>query len=104
IHGFGANLDMQWVLPGVARALAKGHRVIAYDSRGHGKSGKPHDPKAYGVQMIEDPVRLLDHLKIKKAHVIGYSMGAMIAAKLLAAHPDRLLTVTLGGAGPAVKD
>src|SRR5207244_2050097 len=39
-------------------------------------------------------------LKIKKAHVVGYSMGAMITARLLAAHPDRLLTATLGGAGP----
>jgi pimeloyl-ACP methyl ester carboxylesterase len=47
--------------------------------------------------MAEDVVRLLDHLRIKKAHVVGYSMGAVITAKLLATHPDRLLTATLGG-------
>jgi len=104
IHGFGANLDIQWALPGIVGALAKDHRVIAYDNRGHGKSGKPHDPKAYGMALVEDPVRLLDHLKIKKAHVVGYSMGAMIAAKLLTTHPDRLRTATLGGGGPAVQD
>jgi pimeloyl-ACP methyl ester carboxylesterase len=101
VHGFGANLEVQWDLPGIIKALARDHRVIALDVRGHGKSGKPHDPKKYGAEMAEDVVRLLDHLKIKKAHVVGYSMGAMITARLLVAHPDRLLTATLGGAGPA---
>jgi pimeloyl-ACP methyl ester carboxylesterase len=104
IHGFTANVELQWGAPGVLKGLAKDHRVIAYDNRGHGKSGKPHDPKKYGAEMVEDAVRLLDHLKIKKAHVVGYSMGAMIAAKLLATHPDRLLSVTLGGAGPVRED
>ena len=101
VHGFGVNLEMQWDLPGIIKALSKDHRVIALDVRGHGKSGKPHDPRKYGAEMAEDVVRLLDHLKIKKAHVVGYSMGAMITARLLVAHPERLLTATLGGAGPA---
>jgi pimeloyl-ACP methyl ester carboxylesterase len=99
IHGFGASIEAQWEGPGILKGLAKDFRVIAYDSRGHGKSGKPHDPQKYGKELVEDAVRLLDHLKIKKAHVVGYSMGALIAAKLLVTHPDRLLTVTLGGAG-----
>jgi pimeloyl-ACP methyl ester carboxylesterase len=99
IHGFTVNAQSQWAAPGVLKALAKDHRVIALDNRGHGKSGKPHDPKQYGSEMAEDAVRLLDHLKIRKAHVVGYSMGAMIACKLLVTHPDRLLSVTLGGAG-----
>ncbi len=98
IHGFTANIQNQWAAPGVLKALARDYRVIALDNRGHGKSGKPHDPKQYGSEMAEDVVRLLDHLKIRKAHVVGYSMGAMIAAKLLVTHPDRLLSVTLGGA------
>jgi pimeloyl-ACP methyl ester carboxylesterase len=104
IHGFGANVEMQWAVPGVIKALAKDYRVIALDNRGHGKSGKPHDPKQYGMEMVEDAVRLLDHLKIKKTHVVGYSMGAMITAKLLVTHPDRLLSATLGGAGAMTKD
>jgi pimeloyl-ACP methyl ester carboxylesterase len=99
IHGFAINAQLQWGVPGIIKALAKDHRVIALDCRGHGKSGKPTDPKQYGTEMVEDAVRLLDHLKIKKAHVVGYSMGAIITGKLLATHPDRLLSATLGGAG-----
>jgi len=99
IHGFTANIEIQWSLLGITKALAKNYQVIAFDNRGHGKSGKPHDVKKYGTEMVEDAVRLLDHLKIDKAHVVGYSMGAMLTSKLLVTHPDRLLTATLGGAG-----
>lgn len=97
IHGFTVNLDRQWRAPGIIAALAKDHQVIAYDNRGHGKSDKPHDPKQYGQEMVEDAIRLMDQLKIKKAHVVGYSMGAMITNKLLTSHPERLLSATLGG-------
>jgi pimeloyl-ACP methyl ester carboxylesterase len=97
IHGFTANVEMNWKMPGVVKELAKDYQVIALDNRGHGKSEKPHDPKKYGLEMAEDAVRLLDHLKIPKAHIVGYSMGAIITCKLLATHPDRFLTATLGG-------
>jgi pimeloyl-ACP methyl ester carboxylesterase len=99
IHGFTANIQTQWALPGIIKALSSDYQVIAIDNRGHGKSDKPHDPKKYGQEMVEDAVRLLDHLKIKKAHVVGYSMGAMITSKLLTTHPDRILSATLGGSG-----
>jgi pimeloyl-ACP methyl ester carboxylesterase len=105
LHGFGASAGEMWknmpfVPVQVMPELAKEFRVVATDQRGHGKSDKPHDPKKYGREMADDVVRLLDHLKVKKAHVVGYSMGAMVAGKLLVAHPDRLLSVTFGGAGP----
>jgi pimeloyl-ACP methyl ester carboxylesterase len=99
IHGFTSSIQGQWNAPGILKALAKDYRVIAFDNRGHGKSGKPHEPKQYGMEMVEDAVRLLDHLKIKRAHVVGYSMGAMITLKLLVTHPERLLSATLGGSG-----
>jgi pimeloyl-ACP methyl ester carboxylesterase len=99
IHGFGANEGLQWDLPGVTRKLANEYRVIAYDNRGHGRSGKPHEREKYGTEMIGDAVRLLDHLEIDRAHVVGYSMGAFIAGKLVVTHPDRVISVTLGGAG-----
>jgi pimeloyl-ACP methyl ester carboxylesterase len=99
IHGFAVNAQLQWGVPGIIKALARDHRVIALDVRGHGKSDKPTEVQKYGLEMVEDAVRLLDHLKIKKAHVVGYSMGAVITGKLLATHPERLLSATLGGAG-----
>jgi pimeloyl-ACP methyl ester carboxylesterase len=99
IHGFTSSIQGQWAVPGVLKALAQDYRVIALDNRGHGQSDKPHDPKQYGPEMVEDAVRLLDHLRIDKAHVVGYSMGGTIACKLLVTHPDRLLSVTLGGSG-----
>jgi pimeloyl-ACP methyl ester carboxylesterase len=103
IHGFAANMKFQWIGPKIVDALSKQYKVIAFDNRGHGTSDKPHDPKQYGMEMVEDAVRLLDHLKIQKAHVVGYSMGAMIANKLITTHPERILTATLGGAAGLVE-
>ena len=105
LHGFATSAEEMWTRMPFARTqflpvLAKEYRVLAIDQRGHGRSDKPHDPKRYGREMAEDVVRLLDHLKVRKAHVVGYSMGAMVAGRLLASHPDRLLSVTFGGAAP----
>jgi len=97
VHGFTGRLE-GWIDSGFAQALAERFRVIAFDCRGHGRSDKPHDPARYGPEMGEDIIRLLDHLGLPRAHVIGYSMGAHILARLLVAHPERLLSATLGGA------
>jgi pimeloyl-ACP methyl ester carboxylesterase len=99
IHGFAANRQLQWGFPGIIKELARQYQVIAYDCRGHGLSGKPRDPNQYGEEMVKDAVRLLDHLHIKKAHVVGYSMGGFLALKLAVGHADRILTLTTGGAG-----
>jgi len=99
IHGFSANIQAQWGLPGIIAALAQDYEVIALDNRGHGQSDKPHDPEQYGQKMVEDSIHLLDHLKIKKAHVVGYSMGGFITMKLIATHPDRVISAVAGGAG-----
>lgn len=99
IHGFTSDVQGQWVAPGIFPALAKDYRVIALDNRGHGKSDKPHDPRQYGTEMVEDAVRLLDHLKIDRAHVVGYSMGGSITLQVVARSPERVRTATLGGMG-----
>jgi pimeloyl-ACP methyl ester carboxylesterase len=76
--------------------------LIALDCRGHGKSDKPHDPEKYGPEMAADVVRLLDHLKLEKAHLIGYSSGAFIAGKVAATQPGRVLSVVYGGQAPVL--
>ncbi len=95
IHGYTGTAERHWIAPGVFTALATDHRVIALDCRGHGQSGKPTEPGAYGVEMSRDVVRLLDHLRIPRAHIVGFSMGAMLAGHLLTTNPDRFITATL---------
>src|ERR1044072_2155314 len=63
IHGFSSSLDANWGSQKIIDTLAKDFRVIAFDCRGHGKSDKPHDAASYGIQMVEDIARLLDHLR-----------------------------------------
>lgn len=99
IHGLYSSAQINWKLPGIVADLAESYRVIAFDARGHGRSDKPEDDGAYGTQMVEDVVRLLDHLKVRRAHVVGYSMGGMIALKLVALHPERVRSAVLGGMG-----
>lgn len=99
VHGFAYPAHLQWRKPGLIAALAKDYRVIALDNRGHGRSDKPHDPGQYDVQMAEDVVRLMDHLHLDKAHVVGYSMGGFITLKLVVMHPERLLSAAACGAG-----
>jgi pimeloyl-ACP methyl ester carboxylesterase len=81
---------------------ADGFQVIALDCRGHGKSDKPHDPAKYGAEMAADVVRLLDHLKVEKAHLVGYSMGAFVAGKVAATHPHRVRSIIYGGQAPVI--
>ncbi len=99
IHGFTASIPAQWGLPGILNKLKKDYQVVALDNRGHGQSDKPLDPKAYGPEMVNDVTRLMDHLKIPKAHIVGYSMGGFMTNYLVVTHPDRVITATLGGAG-----
>lgn len=101
IHGFASNVATNWIAPGWVDALLRaGYRVVAFDNRGHGKSEKLYALDDYGAPlMAEDARRLLDHLGIRRAHVIGYSMGARIAAFLALAHPERVQSLVFGGLG-----
>jgi pimeloyl-ACP methyl ester carboxylesterase len=101
IHGFASNIAANWIDPSWLRALTEaGRRVIAYDNRGHGQSEKLYDPSLYGAPaMAEDARHVLDHLGIERADVMGYSMGARIAAFLVLADPGRVRSVIFGGLG-----
>lgn len=99
VHGFSNRLEL-WQSTGIAQDLARDHRVIAFDLRGHGKSDKPHDPSRYGREMTLDIVRLLDHLHIARAHIVGYSLGGILTSQLLTLEPQRVLSATIiAGAG-----
>ncbi len=99
IHGWYSSAAMNWQLPGTMDVLAKDHFVIAYDLPGYGRSDKPADAAAYGSQWVEDAAALLDHLHIKKAHIVGYSLGGIIALNFIVHHPDRAISGAMGGMG-----
>jgi pimeloyl-ACP methyl ester carboxylesterase len=74
--------------------LKKYYRVITFDNRGVGKSDKPQGP--YSTKMMaDDTVRLMDLLGIEKAHIIGASMGGMIAQELAINYPQRVMKLVL---------
>lgn len=99
IHGFASNGRVNWVDTGWVKTLLDGgFRVITVDNRGHGESEKLYNPNLYSAaEMAEDARRLLDHLDIPRAHVMGYSMGARIAAFLTINHPSRVGTAVFAG-------
>jgi pimeloyl-ACP methyl ester carboxylesterase len=106
VHGFASTAAVNWVFPGWVTTLTKARRrVIALDNRGHGASSKLYDPAAYhSATMAEDVRALLDHLGLARADVMGYSMGARIAAYLALAHPERVRSIILGGLGSHLVD
>jgi pimeloyl-ACP methyl ester carboxylesterase len=99
LHGFASSVRDNWQDPGWVDVLHReGFRVVAMDNRGHGASEKLYDPAAYAAPlMAEDARRLLDHLGLPHAHVMGYSMGARIAAFLALAHPERVASAIFAG-------
>jgi pimeloyl-ACP methyl ester carboxylesterase len=100
LHGFSGSAEGLYVIPGTFDALVNaGYRVVALDQRGHGQSEKPHEVDSYGMEMVEDVRRLLDHLDLERVHLVGYSMGGKVSNSFRATYPDRLLTITLGGYG-----
>ena len=106
VHGFASSHMTNWVNTQWTKTLTHaGYRVVALDDRGHGESEKLYDPAAYSSDiMAEDVRRLMDHLDIPRAAVMGYSMGARISAHLALAHPRRLDALLLGGRmSPAMK-
>jgi len=102
-HGFVANTEVNWEVPGVVAALvAAGRHVYALDARGHGASGKPHDAASYGEGAMSRDLRMLfDLIGAPQVHLVGYSMGSLVS--LLTAATDRRITrLVAGGVGASV--
>ena len=99
IHGFASNSVVNWVATGWVKSLSDaGRQVIAIDNRGHGQSEKLYDPTLYSAAiMADDAARLLRHLNIVQADVMGYSMGARISAFLTMQYPAMVRRVVFAG-------
>lgn len=103
LHGYATDAYINWVRPGVVDRLnSAGFRTIALDQRGHGMSDKPHDPGAYAEgAMIRDAQAVLDHGGVEKCAVVGYSMGALNALRMITEGETRVRAAVLGGIGGA---
>lgn len=101
LHGFASNRTENWRRVGWLSAFERrGMRAIAFDIRGHGESGKPHEPSAYSQHLlIADVIGVMDALGVGSGILMGYSMGARLAAETALMHPQRFERLVLGGAG-----
>src|SRR3990170_1125946 len=89
LHGLTAT--RRYVVMGSKSLERSGHRVVAYDARGHGESARAPRPDAYGYDVLaEDLEAVLDELGIDRAVLAGASMGAQTIARLAIARPDRV--------------
>ena len=98
VHGLGSSArDWERQVP----ALASRYRVLTYDVRGHGRSSKPRG--RYTVKRFADDLAaLLEHLDHRPAHVVGISMGGMIAFQLAVDHAELVRSLTIVNSGPAL--
>ena len=96
-HGLTSSLQ-NWYAYGFVEELQKEYRVIMVDARGHGRSGKPHDPKGYGLKLrVNDVLAVMDDLGVSKAHYMGYSMGGRIGFGIVLHALDRFHSLIIGG-------
>lgn len=92
IHGLGTNMAFWYWGP--ARLIARRHRTIMYDLRGHGRSAMPASGYTLPA-MCDDLIGLLDHLGIERAHIVGHSYGARVALCFAGQYPARVRTLTV---------
>jgi pimeloyl-ACP methyl ester carboxylesterase len=98
VHGLGSS-TLDWE-PQIA-ALATHFTVVAFDVRGHGRSAKPRE--RYSVkQFTDDTVALIRRLGLGPMHVVGISMGGMIAFQLAVDAPELIRTLVIVNSGPAM--
>ncbi len=99
IHGFASNSRINWQSTGWIDLLTKvGRQVITIDNRGHGKSDKPHDAESYSSsEMARDSSNLISHLGHETVDIMGYSMGARLAALLGINHPGQARSLVIAG-------
>ena len=91
VHGFGAKKE-DWIAQ--FGPLSEKFKVIRFDNRGAGKSDRPKTP--YTMEVFADDIKgLMDYLKIKKAHIIGWSLGGMIVQNFVLKYPNYVNKLTM---------
>jgi len=94
LHGLTAT--RRYVVMGSTALQRAGHRVIAYDARGHGSSTPASDPGDYGYESLaQDLAAVLDERGIERALLAGASMGAHTAVRFALAHPERVAALAI---------
>jgi 2-succinyl-6-hydroxy-2,4-cyclohexadiene-1-carboxylate synthase len=102
LHGFATSAQI-WE-PHV-EAFARHFRTVAVDLVGHGGSDAPEDPRRYGIaHQVEHVLGVLDWLEIRRACLLGYSMGGRVALALAIAAPERLWALVLESTSPGLRD
>ena len=99
IHGLGSSSqDWEMQIP----VLSRHYRLIVVDVRGHGRSDKPRE--RYSIAgFTDDLIALIEHLNLPPAHVVGLSMGGMIAFQLAVDEPGRVRSLCIVNSAPEVK-
>ncbi|HWB49386.1 MAG TPA: alpha/beta fold hydrolase [Stellaceae bacterium] len=101
-HGYGATSRM-W--DGQVAAFAGRYRVIAWDMRGHGKSGDPADPALYSQALtVGDMAAVLDACGVERAVIGGLSLGGVMSLAFHIVHPDRVRALLLCDTGPGFRN
>lgn len=94
LHTGGCGDGSMWTDAGYADALAREHRVLVMDHRGHGRSDKPREAAAHELgEYVEDVIAVLDHAGVDRAALVGYSFGTRVALGVAARHPERVRAV-----------
>lgn len=98
LHAFTVDSSQNWEQPGIAQAIVgSGRQVVMLDARGHGGSDAPADASRYGWERYgADVISLLDHLRLNRCTLVGYSLGACTAAWVTPREP-RVRAALLSG-------
>ena len=100
LHGF-LNDHLIWYDLSYVKSLKQDYMLILIDLRGYGQSYKPHDPDEYFLtHRVNDVVAVLDDLKVRKAHIMGYSMGGRVAFGFAKYAIERVKSLIIGGMSP----
>lgn len=104
VHGFSSSFQRNWKNTGWVEFLTRhGFQVIGLDVRGHGASEKRYRPEDYTTAALSgDVLKLMDHLRLARADLMGYSMGGGIALQLAMDHPERVRKLVVGGVADAI--